>query len=924
MKRKIAIGILISVISLLGLGLVIYLKVLPFAVANQNVIDFVQDKLKENLGIEAVIKEPVLKTHLSSDIEFSIEQFDLTGENGQMVAVNNFDAKISMKEILNKNVILKKLGADFIFVDTNKLSEISIKKDKKEKTKSDWNVDVFDTIFYVKNVLVLHKIDNTFIKLTAKDLEVDNTQKIQRFLHFDLKAEIKKAEKELHFDIKDNNAVYFKDNHLWVKKCFLNVNNSKIFFDANADKKKNYDINVYSDKILVDDVLTLIDSQIIENNLQEPLSYFKDLKGSFNFNIKLTNDNLGGIVNLNRIDTKIVPVENIPLTLTQGKISLTKDKITLSDFKGYYANNPKNDVTLEGTVDDYLKSIDTKLISRAAVTNDFMKNYLSKMVGMPVELTGGTTRTRLDLKAINNKIDMIWYFVLKSKQDILLDGSSYSPVEFTRGIKSDMHFENNLLSIKSLDYYIVPDRLLTKENVPKLRPILNLYGDIDIANNSNIKRLGFKIPQPMPSEFLNLLIGQRIFKNGKVSGSLAYENSGKYPIIDGKMIMDMVAIPSQRLFVKHGELSTGNGLLSVNAEGGYRRSKYNLTGDFINEVKFPIVAKDIKLTVDNIDIEKFLASANKQNSQAIQSEQFDLTPSGTAKDDDDNNPTFDIGNFVVENCLLKVLKGSYKDITFNGVEANLKLDKNSILDINSNKFEIANGYSSAKINCNLKKHKYNMLLGIEEIDSDLIASILQLEKEISGKASGTIDLNTDDSMRLNGTIKFLVKDGTIQKIGLVEYILKMAALFRNPLTMISPSVFADLVNVPEGKFDTIDGHLVLKDNVIERLMIKSTSPQLSSFIVGRYDLENSDASLRIYTKFSNKNKGVFGLLRNISLNSLANRIPLTAKNDSNHYAAELSLLPPINADEKDCQVFLTKVDGDVEHNNFISSLKKIK
>ena len=218
-----------------------------------------------------------------------------------------------------------------------------------------------------------------------------------------------------------------------------------------------------------------------------------------------------------------------------------------------------------------------------------------------------------------------------------------------------------------------------------------------------------------------------------------------------------------------------------------------------------------------------------------------------------------------------------------------------------------------------------MQLGVLNIDSDLIASnLLALEREISGKASGIIDLNTDDSLRLNGTMKFIIKDGTIQKVGLVEYILKFAALFRNPLTMISPSIFSDLVNVPDGNFNEINGKLELKNNVIERMMIKSSSPQLSAFIVGKFDLDTRDAALRIYTKFSNKNKGIYGALRNISLNSLANRIPLSTKSDSNYYAAELSMLPAIDAEEKDCQVFLTKVDGDVEHNNFISSLKKIK
>ena len=379
--------------------------------------------------------------------------------------------------------------------------------------------------------------------------------------------------------------------------------------------------------------------------------------------------------------------------------------------------------------------------------------------------------------------------------------------------------------------------------------------------------------------------------------------------------MDKVAIPSQRLFIKHGEMSAGGNTVKLAADGGYRRSKFKFDGIIENKVLFPIAAKDVNLTVDNIDVEKFLTSSNNQN---IITDKEDV-------ENDDDIKTFDIGNIIVEKCHLKVVKGNYKEIKFNDVEADLTLDKNSILEIKSNRFDIAEGHSSAKINCDLKNNIYSMLLGIKEVNSDLIASnILQLDKEISGKASGFIKLNTDSSMRLNGSMKFDIKDGAIQKVGLVEYVLKFAALFRNPLTMISPSIFSDLVNVPDGNFSKINGQLELKDNVIERMMIKSSSPQLSAFVVGNYNLETSDASLRIYTKLSNKNKGVFGFLRNISLNSLANRIPLNARNDSIFYSAEISQLPEIDADEKDCQIFLTRVDGDIEHNNFISSLKKIK
>jgi hypothetical protein len=177
---------------------------------------------------------------------------------------------------------------------------------------------------------------------------------------------------------------------------------------------------------------------------------------------------------------------------------------------------------------------------------------------------------------------------------------------------------------------------------------------------------------------------------------------------------------------------------------------------------------------------------------------------------------------------------------------------------------------------------------------------------------------------LNGTIKFVINDGVIAKIGLVEYAMKIAALFRNPIVMVTPSVVSDLVDVPEGKFDRINGTLTLERNVIRKMVIKSVSPQLSTYIVGRYNLDNQDAILRVYTMFSNRRKGAYGFLRSLSLNTLANRIPLSSRNASNYYASEIAELPKIEANEKDTQIFLTKVDGDIVQNNFISSLHKIK
>ena len=713
--------------------------------------------------------------------------------------------------------------------------------------------------------MFLYKVEpNTYVSLKADDIEIDNSKKDFRYVHFNITSDIRKLGKNLHINIADRNSVFIKNKALYIQKCILAVNNSKIYFNGYAARKKNSYIEIFTDKILVSDVLELIDSNIIENNLNEPLAFFKDLKGDFNFNIKLTKKDLNGVVNLNRISCKLIPVDNIPLMLEKGKIVMTKNDIVIKDFVGYYNNKKENAIEMEGTVKDYLKSIDTNLITRAVVTNDFAKNQFSNMVGIPITLVGGSTKTRLDIKAINNKIDLVWLFGLKSGQDILIDGTSLTPTNYRRMLKADMHYEGTLFNIKSIDYYIAPENM-PNEKKKKIQPVVKIAGNIDVSKPvPNVLNLGFEIPKPLPSEFLNVLIGQKMFKKGTIAGNMEFVNAGKYPSLNGKLTMDKVRIPSQRLYLKHGEMNTENGLLNLVADGRYRRSQYDFNGSLINEIKFPIVVKDVNLTIDDVDVERFIASANNQKSEAITSEKFDVTPSGEAVDDDDNTPTFDIGNFIVENCVLHILNGSYKDIKFSDVKATLSLDKNSIFNMYSNRFEIAEGHSSAKINCDLKKHKYNLVLGIKDVNSDLMATtLLAMKKEITGKASGIIALNTDDSLKLNGSIKFMVKNGTIQKVGLVEYILKFAALFRNPLVMISPSTFSDLVNIPEGNFDLINGDLQIKNNVIEKMMIKSSAPQLSSFIIGRYDLETRDATLRIYTKFSNRNKGFAGFLRNI-------------------------------------------------------------
>lgn len=916
---------------LAGLTVGFYLKGLPYIVSNEHFINYVEDVVTKQTGAEFDLDKPVLVTHLNPQIQFKAKQISLRNKKANLLDIENLDTEFSFAQIFDKKLIINKVVLDYFYADVNKILDLPIlKQEKKEQQKSDFIVDIFHSYMAVKNAVVVYRLDKTTnINVNAKNVGIDD-KIAKKKVKYNVVVDITKGKEKLHIVTSDNDNVYIQNQEkLFIKNSQVLVNKSKLFIDGNVDAKGNFNFDVASKKFAISEVLYLLNSQIVANNIPELLVYFKDISGDFDFNFNITNKDMKGNINLNKLTFKLVPIANLPILLNGGKISLDMNQVTLKDFKGYYDNKPYNTMNFYGTVKDYMKSIDTDLKGKAIVTNDFAKKYLSKMLSYPIEIKGKAD-TMVALKSKYNKIDLKWIYIFKQGSGFVIDGQSEEMMtqKTSRAMTANIHFEDMLLNLKSFNYYIGTP---TMDRDYVRIPIVSMKGNIDLADGKTVvKDFGLELPKPMPSGFLNMLMRQKFFKNGHFTGRIHVVNTGKYPVLDADLRAEKVAIPSQRLFINKGQFKTVKNLMRITADGRYRRSGYDFSGSILNEIKFPIVVKDVHLIVDDIDVERYLRVFNNQKPSDLAATNVDQVLAESAavggdEDTDDDVQTFDLANLIIEKCVLVAKKGFYKDIKFSNVAAVLTLDKNSLLKITSNKFDIAEGTSSAKINCDLKNHKYSVLLGAKDVNSNIMAtSLLNLPKEIDGKASGIIDLNTDDSLKLNGKIIFNVKDGIIAKVGLVEYVMKVAALFRNPLTMISPSVISDLVNIPEGRFDKINGQITLKNNVVERMMIKSSAPELSSFIVGRYDLENKDASLRIYTKFANRGRGALGFLRNISLNSLANRMPLSTRNDSNYYASEISQLPPIDADEKDCQIFLTKVDGDVERNNFISSLKKIK
>ncbi len=920
-----AVLALTTVIVVVG-AVVLYVRWIPMLVQNPKVIKYVQKEVTKTLKADLEIKNPAIVTHFSPEIEFSVDGIYLTKEGKKLLDIENLDGAISFAQLYNKKIVLKRLIFDNVFADVNKIMELTEEEEKKEPEKTDWDFAWTEAELGLKKFSILYAPnEETSLKISGYDVNAAEADG-RKYVHFNVLADITRNKKSLQLKFVDNNKVYIKDRKLFLDDFSFDINKSKILVNSVADENSHFSAALNAKHFDVADAVELINSDLVVPNGSEMLSYFDNVKGHFNFNIDVKDSDINGRINLESVKLDIVPLNNLPVTATTGYVTIDNNQILIKDFAGYYGKSKDNKVTMEGRVKDYVKSVDTEIVIKGLATNELTKNYISKLANCKIELIGDAP-TRLTVKSIYNKLDIEWIFYVKRENDILLEGSSFSPLHYDRALKADFHMENDLFTIKSIDYFIAQEMKRGME----IKPIISVTGNLD-ARDFSIKDIGFKITKPLPSEFLNLFVGEKTFKKGTVAGYLQYINTGKYPRIDGKLEMEGVRIPSQRLSIKKGVMTTDNNHISIDANGRFRKTDYHFDGNIDNKMILPIVVKDVNLKIENLDMNQMMASLEKQAQREKDKEPqpenhygLKMPPASSNGEETDTPYVFMPNMIVVEKCNFKLDKGLYKEINFGNIDAQLTLDKDGNLDIFSNWFDFAEWISTLKVKCDLARFKYYILHGCKNVDVDLLGtSLLYLKKEITGKASALIELNTDEKFKMNGLIRFTVIDGTITKLGLVQYMLNVAALFRNPIVMVSPSTLVDLVNVPEGTFELIDGELNIKDNIVERMKIKSKSPQLSSFIAGRFNLETRDTSLRIYTKFSSKNKGAAGFLRNISLNRLAQKMSHSDKNDMNYYSAEISQLPEIQAKEEDCQIFLTKVEGDVEHNNFISSLKKIK
>ena len=252
-KIKFIIPIVIFLAIIAALPFVFYLKVLPYVVSNEQAISYVEQYVKESSKLDLVVKKPVLKTDLSPELSFSVDEISLKKDNASLLNIKNFDTTISFEKVFEKTIVLKKVGLDDLFADVNKLMALSTEPAKPQK-KSDWTVEWLDSILYLKNCYIIYDVDKkTKVEVFGKNMEITSSRE-PKFVRFDLKINVTKGKDKLRIVLFNKNNIYIKDHKIFIDKAKLGINRSSVYINAFADlRMEGLKIlsKTYDDKLLM-------------------------------------------------------------------------------------------------------------------------------------------------------------------------------------------------------------------------------------------------------------------------------------------------------------------------------------------------------------------------------------------------------------------------------------------------------------------------------------------------------------------------------------------------------------------------------------------------------------------------------------------------------------------------------------------------
>lgn len=650
---------------------------------------------------------------------------------------------------------------------------------------------------------------------------------------------------------------------------------------------------------------------------KDMLKQFGKYEGKTNIAARINNNNLRVFSQLNDVSFVYLP-KHLRIRIKDGHYLLNNDTLNLSKINGFVGRMP---VFVNGKISNIYKNPAATLYINAKPTQEFFDQFFNNKSVYPIKLKGDVNCTA-ELNGTQDQLSTKVNLKLDESSSLYYMGATIGDMVSPVNIYTDAVLTPKSIKINNFKYDKIITSLNNKQN-PNTQLTASGYIEQLGENDFKFKNLRLTTHNPTDAKIFNIIFKKPLMKQGVFTSDLLINGTSKAPKILGKLDVTSIDMPFFDATIKDIHTDFKRDTVTINSRGSVLNNAITLEAVLKNSFPDPIVFKDIKLHFIDLNLNKITGSLQDYDAD-IYKQQI-ATPSQL--------PPLDPSIIRIENSEVTADNILLKSLSATNFKANVTMGADAIINVKNYGFDLAQGTVSGNLKYNINTSEFLINSHIADANAQIISeSLFDLKGQLYGTTTGDLTLSCNGKTQdlclstLGGRGNFEVAHGRMPKLGSLEYLLKAANLAKSGLTGLSINSIIDIITpLKTGEFESISGSYELKDGIAHDINVYSKGKDLNLYLTGAYNVTNSNADMKVYGTLSNNITNVLGRLKNASLNTLLNMIPLLNKNEiSPELEAQLKKIPNYEVYNNIFRIFAVDIDGDINGINYVKSFKWVK
>lgn len=642
---------------------------------------------------------------------------------------------------------------------------------------------------------------------------------------------------------------------------------------------------------------------------------FREMKGIIDLTARIRRNNLSFFTKLDDTEFLYVP-KNLKVKFNSGNLLVQNNVLTLGKINAQVGEMP---ILIDGNIFDFYKNPDFSLYINTKPTQEIFDHFFNNNAVYPIKVKGDIFVTS---KVTGNKNKFATKTEVKIAEDSYLYymGATIGDVANQVKLYLDNIITPKWAKVNNFKY----DKIIQSQNnknFTNTQLISSGFVEFLPDNNLYFKNFKVKTENPTDAKIFNIIFRKPFMKQGIFTSDLVINGYSLTPKILGSLDITSIDIPFVNSTINDVHFNFKPDNIFVETKGIVLTNSVNLNAIIKNNLKPPYIVEDLDLKLKDLNINKF--------TDAIRDFESDLYRTKTSAQ---STESFDLSQLIIKNADINADTIQIRNINAEKFSSNLSLNENMKLDIKNYQFNLAEGVVNGNMKYDFLTNDVKLLVHMKDSNAQIMAETLfNLHNQIYGSVTGDVELNCNAltqencTKTLSGNGYFIIKDGKMPKLGSLEYLLKAGNLIKGGITGLSINGIIDLITpLKTGEFESISGNLNFADGVAQNINIYSNGKDLNMYLKGTYNFTTSIADMNVYGTLSNNMTSVFGKIKNVSLNTLFNTIPLMNKNElSPEIMSEINKIPNLDS-QNIYRIFNAEINGDINGNDYVRTFKWIK